>query len=325
VGIDSVSNRKPTTVGGGRETDEELRERTKSLVLSAGRSTVDAIRNAVLALPGVRDVSIREMPYGIPGEIDVVVDGLDVDDPAVKGRLEDAVNSRRPAGIHVNIKGTTKVMTSVECYVALRGDATGYESVVPELEGRIRNYLTSLNAGADIQRNRIISLMLEHPSVKDVDDIIMHSKRFDESLGMYVDDTRTRERAGDLTLDSYERATIDEVVIYTQFTPRVVSYARIDVHATVSLESPNVPPEGVREKIEFHVYNHIAQLKRGEPLDYARLRNVLRNVPGVGEVHDLSFDVQYEDTGLIMSGAKRDVPIGEHQKAMLGRVEVLVV
>jgi uncharacterized phage protein gp47/JayE len=325
VGVDSVSNRKPTTVGGGRETDEELRERTKSLVLSAGRSTVDAIRNVVLALPGVRDVSIREMPFGVPGEVDVVVDGLDVDDPAVKGRLENAVNSRRPAGIQVNIKGTTKVMTSIECYVALRGDATGYETVVSELEAKIRGYLTSLGSGADIQRNRVISLMLEHPSVRDVDDIIMRSKKFDESLGMYVDDTRARDRAGDMTLDNYERVTVDEIIIYTQFTPRVVSYARIDLQVTVSLESPNVPPEGVRERIEFHTYNHIAQLKRGEPLDYDRLRNVLRNVPGVGEVHDLSLDVLYEDTGLIMTDAKRDVPVGEHQKAMLGRVEVLVI
>jgi hypothetical protein len=261
----------------------------------------------------------------VPGEVDVIVDGLDVDDPAVLGRLGNAVNSRRPAGIHVNIKGTTKVMTSVECYVALRSDASGYETVVSELDARIRNYLQSLPAGADIQRNRIISLLLEHQSVKDVDDIIMRSKKFDESLGMYVDDTRTRERGGDLTLDNYERVTVDEIVIYTQFTPRVVSYARIDVEVTVSLESPNVPPEGVREKIEFHTYNHIAQLKRGEPLDYERLRNVLRNVPGVGEVHDLALDVLYEDTGLIMTNAKRDVPISEHQKAMLGKVEVMVV
>lgn len=323
-GIDAVTNRKPTTVGAGRETDEELRERTKSLILSAGRSTVDAIRNAVLSLPGVRAVSIRELPYGIPGEVDVIVDGLDVEDPAVRAKLETAINSRRPAGIKVNIKGTTKVMVSIECYVSLRGES-GYESIVSELESRVRTYISGLSSGTDVQRNRIISLLLEHPMVRDVDDIILRSKRFDESLGMYIDDTRMRERGGDLTVDSYERAMVDEIIIYTQFTPKVVSYVRVDLQCVISVESPNISIEGVREKIEFHLHNHILQIKRGEPVSYERLKGLLRNVPGVGEVHDLTLDVLYEDTGLIMSGARRDVPIGEHQRPVLGKVEVRVV
>lgn len=325
VGVDSVTNRRPTTVGGGRESDEELRERARSVVLSAGRSTVDALRNAVLALPGVRDVSIREMPHGIPGEVDIVIDGLDMDDPMVRARVEEAVDTRRPAGIRVNLKGTTKVLVEVECYASLRGEAMDYASVVHELESRIRDHIAGLSAGADIQRNRVISLLLEHPAVRDVDDMVMRSKKFDETLGMYVDDTRGRERGGDLVLDAYERAAVDEIVIYTQFTPKVVSYAKIDVHVVISLESPNVPPEGVKESIEVHLENHIGQLKRGEPLDHARVKNVLRNVPGVGEVHDLSFDVHYEDTGLVMTGAEHDIPLTEHQKAMLGRVEVQVV
>lgn len=60
-GIKSVNNTETVRlVGRRRETDEELRRRAKNALLSSGKANIAAIENAVLALPGVLDVKVRE-------------------------------------------------------------------------------------------------------------------------------------------------------------------------------------------------------------------------------------------------------------------------
>lgn len=61
AGIKSVSNLEATRfTGKRRETDEQLRERAKNALISSGKATVLSIENALLSLPGVKDVKVRE-------------------------------------------------------------------------------------------------------------------------------------------------------------------------------------------------------------------------------------------------------------------------
>lgn len=60
-GIKAVSNANPTRfTGKRRETDEELRERAKNTLISSGKATILSLENALLSLPGVKDVKVRE-------------------------------------------------------------------------------------------------------------------------------------------------------------------------------------------------------------------------------------------------------------------------
>lgn len=69
-GIKAVNNEEAITlIGKRRETDEELRERAKNALISSGNATVLSIENAVLKLPGVRDVKVKEDFYYAKGKL----------------------------------------------------------------------------------------------------------------------------------------------------------------------------------------------------------------------------------------------------------------
>ncbi len=61
-GIKAVTNPNATRfTGKRRETDEELRERAKNTLISSGKATILSLENALLSLPGVKDVKVREI------------------------------------------------------------------------------------------------------------------------------------------------------------------------------------------------------------------------------------------------------------------------
>lgn len=69
-GIKAVSNSNPTRfTGKRRETDEELRERAKNTLISSGKATILSLENALLSLPGVKDVKVRENFRFARGEV----------------------------------------------------------------------------------------------------------------------------------------------------------------------------------------------------------------------------------------------------------------
>ncbi|MEO1261096.1 MAG: baseplate J/gp47 family protein [Bacteroidota bacterium] len=72
-GIKEVNNAEPVKlVGKRRETDDELRERAKNALISSGKATILSIENAVLSLPGVLDVKVRERFHFAEGKIKVI-------------------------------------------------------------------------------------------------------------------------------------------------------------------------------------------------------------------------------------------------------------
>ncbi|GCL60604.1 baseplate J/gp47 family protein [Microcystis aeruginosa] len=69
-GIKAVSNSNPTRfTGKRRETDEELRERAKNTLISSGKATILSLENALLSLPSVKDVKVRENFRFARGEV----------------------------------------------------------------------------------------------------------------------------------------------------------------------------------------------------------------------------------------------------------------
>lgn len=72
AGIKSVTNAQETRfTGKRRETDEELRQRAKNTLISSGKATLLAIENALLSLPGVKDVKVQEKFRFAKGQVTI--------------------------------------------------------------------------------------------------------------------------------------------------------------------------------------------------------------------------------------------------------------
>jgi uncharacterized phage protein gp47/JayE len=320
VGVDSVTNKKPTTFGTDRESDEELRLRAKSTILSAGKVTIESMRNAILAIPGVRSVTVLEMPHDIPGEIDIIIDGIDLDDRTTYTHVMDVVNKNRPIGIKVNVKSTTIVRVYVEIFVKLKSE----EDVTVEIMKVVSEYLSSLDIGEPIIRNKLISSILSVKEVYNVDDVNIITKVFDEKFGGLIEDTRKRldPRTLNINLGNYERIRIEDVRVYTQYTPKVVSYVDCDFKIEILLAHKFLSKTKVKENIETAINIYLGRLKVGENIDYNAILNIINNIEGVGEVREFSIDVLHEDSGVIITDAKTTIEIGDFEIPKLRSINI---
>jgi uncharacterized phage protein gp47/JayE len=103
-GIESVLNEGATYFATQKETDEELRRRIKGTLERAGKSTVDAIKYALIEdIAEITDGNIQVTERAeVPGFVDVK---LGVEPPAdaadLVRRIEESIFSARPAGVRV--------------------------------------------------------------------------------------------------------------------------------------------------------------------------------------------------------------------------------
>jgi hypothetical protein len=101
-GIEGVLNERATFFAAERETDEELRRRIRGSLHRAGRSTLDAIRAALIdGVPELTEanVQVSERSEG-PGVVEVRL-GVEGADELLVRRVDDAILSARPAGVRV--------------------------------------------------------------------------------------------------------------------------------------------------------------------------------------------------------------------------------
>jgi len=329
IGVDSVINKKPTTIGTERENDDELRARAKATVLAAGKATPEAIRNVVLGIPGVRGVTVNEMPNRIPGEIDVIIDGLDLrdkDSPTYQN-VSDTIDTVRPAGISVNIKSTEPIRVDVSLFLRLsdilRTDEE-VDAITKKIKTRIARHLGGLNSGSNIVRNRIVSSIFENKDVYNVDELTIKTRRFDEKLGRLIEDTHKRldPKTQDIEIGEYERAKLDEIEILTQYTPKLVFYVYIDTYIEVSLTHKTISELKVQERIDSALHLYLDKLQGGDMVDYERLSSIIGAVDGVSNVHDLRLTGFHEETGMMVKNTMENIPTVEQEKPRLRYVEV---
>ncbi len=329
IGIDSIMNKKPTTIGTERETDEELRARAKATVLSAGKATPDAIRNVVLSIPGVRGVTIKEMPNGIPGELDVIIDGLDLTDKTTPTyqRVKETIDTVRPAGINVNIKSTDTIRVNIKLYVRLtdilRTDEE-VEEIIKKIKTRIARHIGGLNAGNNLVRNRIISSIFEIKEVYNIDDFIISTRKFDYKSGTLIEDTHKRlePKTQDINVGQYERAKLENMEVITQYSPKLIFYIYVDVYSEVSLSHKTISEHKVKERLESAMHLYLDKLQGGDNIDFERVKSIIGAVDGVSTVHDVKLTGFHEDTGMMVKNTRENLTTKEQEKPRLRFVEV---
>jgi uncharacterized phage protein gp47/JayE len=332
IGVDKVINKKPTTIGTERENDEELRARAKATVLSAGKATPEAIRIAVLGIPGVRGVTVNEMPNSIPGELDVIIDGLDLTDqesPTYQ-TVEDTIDTVRPAGIHINIKSTDTVRADIKLYLKLtdilRTDEE-VEQIISKIKTRIARHIGGLNSGSNLVRNRMVSAIFEIKDVYNIDDFIITTRKFDEKLGTLIDDTHRRidVKTQDIEIGEYERAKLENMEVITQYTPKLIFYVYVDAYIEATLTHKTVSEHKVRERIDSALHIYLDKLQGGDIVDYDRINNIIGAIDGIANVSDLRLTGFHEETGVMIKNTKENIPTVEQEKPRLRYVEFKVI
>jgi uncharacterized phage protein gp47/JayE len=102
-GIDHVVNEQPTAFSSEREDDPELRRRIRGTLERAGRSTVGAIRYALIEeIPEITETDVQVVePPEAPGAVEVRLGIAAAATPELVARVEDTIFRARPAGVRV--------------------------------------------------------------------------------------------------------------------------------------------------------------------------------------------------------------------------------
>ena len=107
-GIKSVINKSPIQFTGKKtETDEELQQRAKIALISSGKASNIALKNALLSQPSVREVKLIErfndsdQKYGL---VDLFVDGVDFSNETKVQSLKSQIDKVRAAGVFVRLQ-----------------------------------------------------------------------------------------------------------------------------------------------------------------------------------------------------------------------------
>lgn len=136
----------------GMESDESYRRRIAFSIKEKSYGTAESMRLNALAVPGVRDVRIRESSYGM-GSCDIIVvpEGQTISTAFAQG-LSDALSAKKPVGIRLNIRIAERIPVNVAVNIVLpqgipQAGMTSIENLVSLF---MKRYLNSLTIGSAI-------------------------------------------------------------------------------------------------------------------------------------------------------------------------------
>lgn len=147
----------------GYESDDNYRTRLIKSIRVASSGTLEAMRFAALSISGVRDVNIRQAPYGL-GSVEVLVTPEETDVartimPLVIARL----NEVRPVGVRMFVKQPSLLATDITANLIIKNisDTRVREAISNKATVGILRYLNSLLSGETLVYNKLIQSILE--------------------------------------------------------------------------------------------------------------------------------------------------------------------
>lgn len=158
-GVQAVINTESITGGVDRESNSELRERTKEAVFAtSGGGTTSGIIGYIQQNTEARDILIEEFTDEQPPSVDVIVDGGDDEE------VKDAIASSRPVGIQHNFVRPTNFTVSIEV------DVTGTNINTARIADDLTEFVNGLAIGDDLFRNKVFQIVFN--SDEDVDNTV---------------------------------------------------------------------------------------------------------------------------------------------------------
>ena len=153
------------------ESDDNFRARIiKSIRVSSG-GTVEAVRFAALAINGVREVKVRQAPYGMGSFEVIVVAEQNGNVGQVISNARTAIESVRPLGARMYVKAPTTIAVDVNVSIIMPGAnlSSVSEQAIKRASVGINRYINSLLPGSPLVYNRLLSVIIDSSeSIKDV-------------------------------------------------------------------------------------------------------------------------------------------------------------
>ena len=156
------TNPKPIAAVQGFEDDDNYRLRITKAIRVASAGTLEAVRFAALGVNGVRDVQVRQTPYGL-GSYEVLVTSETANvGRTVAGEVLSALDSVRPLGVRLFLRQPSLVAVDIDISIFTQDRGPTSNSV---LTGRAvmaaRRYLNTLLPGQVLVYNRLIQAILD--------------------------------------------------------------------------------------------------------------------------------------------------------------------
>lgn len=153
------------------ETDDDFRLRIIKNVRVASGGTIEAVRYSGLSVTGVRDLRIRQTPYGMGSFEVIVVPEQNGNQDQIMAQVSTAIESVRPLGCRVYLKAPTTrpVDVSVDLIMVGVNSAAVSDSAIKRATVGIQRYLNTLLPGNALVYNRLISIVIDSSEMtKDV-------------------------------------------------------------------------------------------------------------------------------------------------------------
>jgi uncharacterized phage protein gp47/JayE len=276
AGLDGVTNLRPTIRAADDESDEALRARTRDALLTANKGTVEAIRHGLMALKGVSDVAVVEMPNGVPGEIQL---SIQLDDPPPAGgdvpqRVLDRIEELRPAGIRVLRALSPMVALSAKVSLVLAGSglaAAEIEAVRTGARERLLQEVKRKGVGERIRVKPIVAALLSDARIVDAS-LTIGPTGGDPPAG---EDFQPPADAG-TSLVKDEIGFEPETFAETPSSPS--QRIRVEVSAMIGAAPVGGrTPDAIRTELTTRLTDYFSTLSVGTNIDTASLLQALRN------------------------------------------------
>ena len=276
-GVDGVTNELPTIGGKEAEPDDQLRERARHALETAGNATLNAIKFAILDVDGVDDVEVvdHETDKSIPlGEVRVLFSGLQTDE--VRDNVQKAVDRTRAAGVLVNARMIDTVFVAGTFFVIPSPTAPATASA--DFKSKVIAAVKALGIGEALSVRRLNALVYEVNGLAEVAEAqLISSKRTPDNPAGVVTDPYLIEQTELLRPDT--AALNVALLVALKATDATASGLPHDIDIRVSdaaaheigfvdfslditlaltaksLTAPDQPPRqigGLQRKIEFH-------------------------------------------------------------------------
>lgn len=172
-GVKAVMNRAATQFTGKRaETDVELRQRAKSVLLASGKASRTALETALLTLPGVKEVKLRErFDQDIHGLVDVFVDGVDFENQARVQTLQSQIDQVRAAGVMVRLQSAVAIALDAVFWLEVNSDLSAADRQILEthVKDAITEHLISLKMGQPLLFAQLVRQILSVDGVNNLE------------------------------------------------------------------------------------------------------------------------------------------------------------
>ena len=263
-GVKFVKNAKAIRfTGKGRETDQELRDRAKKALLASSGANATSIENALLSLPGVKEVKVREGFHFARGKV------------TLTGTAESGTTKIPKKTKLYPIKGSNSFETTEE--VSLNGN-NPVEVTVQALISGVAGQVTEVNASWE-------TLKLPNSTTFTVNNAEPIMLREFGAIEVFVDGINfTDEKKVNELKQEIDRVRAAGIYVLLKPANPVTVDGVFQIELTPGLKQSAEEPAKVENQVREAIKSHITEQRMGQPLLISQLT---KKILELNEVNDL--------------------------------------